>query len=174
MWHSDRPQAQQKLATSLAQLVFEFTDNLFVPFVEAFWATIAANFHLIDSLRMDKFFLLMREYVHAAFLYLHHRGWPQQLTSKYLDVIKDLLLESRGKVADGLRYHIIDVWVDELDSVDGDKTAPLERILEAIEVVRENGRTKFLKAKAREVFEDERLSKWTVDEGLEAANKSMR
>ena len=162
MWHSDRPQTQQKLANSLASLVDDMRAALFGPFLSAFWTTLATNFHLIDSLRLDKFLLLMRKYVNVAFSYLDHRHWPPDLTAEYLQVIQDVLLEDQGKISDGIRYHIFDVWIDELEAADQDRKAPLKEIMGVIDKVEQRGRTKILKTKAREALADGRLSTWTM------------
>ena len=160
MWHSDRPQTQQRLAISLAELVGSLRSALFVPFVGAFWTTLISNFHLIDSFRLDKFLLLMRNYVNAAFSYLKRHSWPTNLTSDYLQIIEEILMESQGKVGDGLRYHILDVWVDELDKVDLERKAPLEDILSIISKTKASGRTKTLRVRADDVLADKRLLDW--------------
>lgn len=172
MWHCDRPQAQQKLASSLAQLVNTIRTVLFVPFLAAFWTTLTTNFQLIDSLRLNKFLLLIRNYVHAAFAYLHQRSWPKDITSDYLKIIEDMLVEIEGRVSDGLRYHILDVWVDELGKVDEERKAPLAEILTIVVKAKETGRTKILKARAQEVLDDERLSTWATVKQESAASKA--
>ena len=160
MWHSDRPQTQQRLAISLAELVGSLRGPLFIPFVSAFWTTLTSNFHLIDSFRLDKFLLLVRNYVNAAFAYLGRLSWPADTTSDYLQIVEGILTEAQGKVGDGLRYHILDVWVDELDKVDEERKAPLKNILSVIVNTKIGGRTKVLRSRADDVLADKRLDDW--------------
>lgn len=59
-----------------------------------------------------------------------------------------------GKVPDGVRYHVLDVWVDGLVGTDGWEGV---QIMEPVERLRREGRTKVLRERARAVLEDERL-----------------
>ena len=51
MWMSDRPRVQQQLARDLAGLVDVVPGELVVPFLEAFWRTMAREWLGIDVLR---------------------------------------------------------------------------------------------------------------------------
>ncbi|KAI4141725.1 MAG: hypothetical protein LQ340_007560 [Diploschistes diacapsis] len=90
----------------------------------------------------------------------------------YLKIIEDMLVEIEGRVSDGLRYHILDVWVDELGKVDEERKAPLAEILTIVVKAKETGRTKILKARAQEVLDDERLSTWATVKQESAASKA--
>ena len=158
MWHSDRTQTQQRLAFSLSRLLLPLPASLFLPFLDAFWSTICTQYHLIDSLRIDKFLLLIRYYVNAAFTYLSCHDWDSILLKGYLKIVRGMLLEGQGKVPDGLRYHVLDVWIDELVRISNDKAEiPVEEVMEPVAKVKKIGRTKVLRERAREVEEDERL-----------------
>ena len=167
MWHSDRPKTQQRLAVALSHLVLPLPVRLFVPFLQAFWTTMTGQYTLIDSLRLDKFLLLMRCYVNAAFTYLARAGWPDELLGSYLDdVIDARVLAGPGDVSDGLRYHVLDLWLDELEKVDGDNDqCPLEGIMEPIRRLTKEGRTKTVKDRAKECLADERLTNWGTKGG---------
>ena len=150
MWHSDRPKTQQALAHALADLVRPLPRPLLVPFLSAFWTTMAHQYAMIDALRLDKFLMLMRFYVNAAFTYLSGLVWDEDLLAEYLQVVEELLMEEQGKVSDGLRYHVLDLWVDELRKVDEDGTSPLKSIMEPVQQLRVKGRTKTLRDRAKE------------------------
>ena len=160
MWHSDRPRTQQRLARALAELVAPVPAPLFAPFLHAFWATMAAQYPLTDGLRLDKFLYLMRCYANAAFAYLDAVGWPEGLLAEYLSIIEDIWLEEQGRVSDGLRYHVLELWVDELEKVDEEGKFPLEDIMAPIERLAKEGRTKALRDRAKECLADERLKDW--------------
>ena len=59
-----------------------------------------------------------------------------------------------GKVADGIRYHVLDVWVDGLLGVEGWEE---EVVMRPIEKLKREGRTKVVRERAEEVLRDERL-----------------
>ena len=162
MWHSDRPKTQQRLARDLSHLVLPLQPPLFVPFLRAFWATMATQYPLMDGLRLDKFLLLMRFYANAAFTYLSRIDWDMELLGEYLNVIEELLLERQGKVSDGLRYHVLDLWVEELAKVDAEGKCPLGTIMGPVEVLKAEGRTKTIRERAKECLADERLNNWAA------------
>lgn len=51
MWMSDKPQTQQRLAVDLAALVEVLPNDNVLPFLEAFWKTMAREWNGIDVLR---------------------------------------------------------------------------------------------------------------------------
>lgn len=59
-----------------------------------------------------------------------------------------------GKVPDGVRYHVLDVWVDGLVETDRWEEVGLVRPVERLST---EGRTKVVRVRAREVVGDERL-----------------
>ena len=164
MWHSDRPKTQQRLARDLAQLALPLPPARFGPFVRAFWTTMAAQYPLVDGLRLDKFLLLMRCYANAAFTYLARMQWDAEILVEYLRVVEELLLERQGKVSDGLRYHVLDLWVDELAKVDAEGKCPLAAIMQPVETLKAEGRTRTIRDRAKECLADERLKDWAATE----------
>lgn len=65
-----------------------------------------------------------------------------------------------GKVPDGIRYHVLDVWVDGLVETEGWEGVGVMRPVERLGV---EGKTKVVRERAREVLGDERLR--GVEEG---------
>lgn len=74
---------------------------------------------------------------------------------------------------DGLRYHIIDIWVDELEKVldfeeneDGDRKikgdVPMDWILQPLETLRADSPYKPVRTRAAEALSDDRLVEWGV------------
>lgn len=59
-----------------------------------------------------------------------------------------------GKVPDGVRYHVLDVWVDGLVETEG---WDVVGVMRPIEKLMADGRTKVVRERAREVLRDERL-----------------
>ena len=68
------------------------------------------------------------------------------------------------KVPDGLKYHVLDVWVPELDTMDKDKSAkcPVEMIMRPVRTLEKEGVTKVIRERAKESLGDERLSSWQI------------
>lgn len=92
---------------------------------------------------------------------------------RYLDLLEGVykgksedgigaLCAGDGKVPDGVRYHVLDVWVDGLMETEGWEEAGIMR---PIERLRAEGRTKIVRERAREVLRDERLQ--GIEEGTE-------
>ncbi|KAL8697289.1 MAG: hypothetical protein Q9224_002393, partial [Gallowayella concinna] len=71
------------------------------------------------------------------------------------------LSPGNGKVPDGVRYHVLDVWVDEVVKVVEAKGKVLEGVREQLMApvrrLEKEGRTKVVKGRARDVLADERL-----------------
>lgn len=66
------------------------------------------------------------------------------------------------KVPNGMRYHVLDVYVDELEKV-GDETwdvAVLEKLLGPVERLKKESRDKAVRKAAQETLDDERLKVW--------------
>ncbi|KAK6335271.1 hypothetical protein TWF718_010705 [Orbilia javanica] len=118
MWLSDRPRTQQRLADELASLVEVLKPHNVVTFLEAYWTTMTREWTSIDSLRMDKFMLLVRRYLAAELRCLKATGWDEGVVERRNQVLEALTLHpTNSKMPDGLRYHVVDIFVDELIKV---------------------------------------------------------
>lgn len=167
MWMSDKPRNQQQLARDLADLINVVATTNFVGFVDAFWKTIAAEWPGLDRLRLDKFLYLIRCYVNRGFEKVAKQEWQDtELLAQYLNVLETTPFEARdSRIPNGLRYHVIDVYLDELDKVDASRSAPLELLLAPLRKLRSNTPTKAVRTRVDEVLGDERLDNWAGLEG---------
>ncbi|KAJ5852292.1 Ribosomal RNA processing protein [Penicillium soppii] len=59
---------------------------------------------------------------------------------------------------DGLRYHLMDIWIDELEKGD----VPVELILRPLEKLRTESRYKPVRTRAAEALQDDRLFEWGI------------
>lgn len=169
MWMSDRPRTQQALADSLAELVSTVSAPAALPFLRAFWQTMQREWTNIDVLRMEKFLLLTRRYVGATFTLLKRAGWDEALVKQHLDLLEEIPCNVDDvRVPNGMRYHVIDIYVDELERVgaleqdDGEKTndgqkIPLDSLLKPLRKLAKQSPTKPVRIKSKEALEDERL-----------------
>lgn len=127
----------------------------------------------IDSLRMDKFLFLIRSYVNAGFAFCAKRGWGDaQTTGQYLDLLREIPLNPRDpKVSNGLKYHVVDVYVDELEKVGGnDEKTPFEHMLGPLVELGQKGVLKSVRKKVDEALDDARVKKWL---GMEVDDEEL-
>jgi ribosomal RNA-processing protein 1 len=160
---SDRPRPQQALANDLASLVAIVPPATSIPFLRAFWQTMAREWANIDVLRMEKFLLLTRRYVGATFALLEKAGWEEDVVETHLELLEEIPLNVDDiKLPNGMRYHVIDVFVDELERVGalemGRAGVSLDTLLRPLRGLGKESPTKAVRAKCREALEDERLS----------------
>ena len=90
----------------------------------AFWETICREWASIDQWRMNKVLLLVRFFLRETFGVLltsvatdesDSKSKSSGLTAKQIQILETWPLSPRErKVPDGLRLHVLDIWVDEL------------------------------------------------------------
>ncbi|KAG7452318.1 Nop52-domain-containing protein [Guyanagaster necrorhizus] len=139
-WMSDKPLIQQALATELAELVLTITStSSSLAFLSGFWETTVREWNRIDRLRLDKYYMLVRKFVNAAFRLLMRAGWDKDACNQYNTILTregGPLCPSDIKVPISLTYHLSDVYIEELDkaiaSLDSSSSvppAPLDTLL---------------------------------------------
>ncbi|XWW96140.1 hypothetical protein V2A60_004112 [Cordyceps javanica] len=169
------------------------------PWLRAFWHVLGAQWTGIEALRLDKFLLLVRRVFAAMLRYAtttssssdDDDGDKTKKKKKttttgnddsqagraavVLDVCREYVFDGQGGPSGlgvlplGLRLHVLDLWVDELDragllppSGDDDGDAPnqheafVREMGDMVEALRTNG-NKAVRERARESYEDERL-----------------
>lgn len=152
---------QHALAVSLSQLLLPLPRGLFIPFLTAFWTMMISEWSSIPALRMDKYLRLIRLYISATFEYLANHNWESDLVNSFISLVEQMPLSfDSKKVPDGLKYHILDVWIDGLEPIDI-QGADVEDLLKPIKTLEKVGKTKVIRRRAREVLTDERLEAWS-------------
>ncbi|KAG7880023.1 hypothetical protein KL906_000513 [Ogataea polymorpha] len=183
MWFSDRPRPQQRLADDLAKLFSQcISKEQFCSFVQAFWAVVCKEWPTLDQWRVDKFYLLMRYVVRECFVRLQKEDWELALLENYVKSLEADVLSGRPAVPPGVTYHVVDVYLDELEhvvvgdeeNVEADKArekfdnVPLAELLQPFEKLVKDALMKTLRTKVRDdLIRDERLMTWGY-----TANKS--
>jgi ribosomal RNA-processing protein 1 len=78
------------------------------------------------------------------------------------------------KIPNGLRYHIIDIYVDELDKVDTprNRNLPIDVLLGPLRNLETESPTKAVRLKVKEALEDARLSDWNNQEQMEQRDEN--
>ncbi|EME88883.1 uncharacterized protein MYCFIDRAFT_26930 [Pseudocercospora fijiensis CIRAD86] len=160
MFMSDKPRNQQRLARDLAALTDVLAPANVSPWFAAFWKTISREWGSIDSLRMDKYLYLIRCYVNKGFEVCAKKKWDEDFVHQYLEVLEadggPLSLRDM-KVPNGLRLHVLDIWLDELQKVDEHRQAPIDKIMAPISKLKTGSMVKSVRERAGESFDDNRL-----------------
>lgn len=174
----DKPALQQRLSRDLASLVSILRTPVVLPFIRAFFLTMSREWGHIEALRLDKYLYLIRQYVNASFAFLSRNKWKKSLLEQWNSIVEETPLECQNlKIPNGLRYHVMDVWVDELERVEGEgwekesHKETLETLIQPIEKMAKDGKLKPLRNAAKECLADDRLRAWRGQE-LEAASDS--
>ncbi|KAG5985682.1 hypothetical protein E4U43_005946 [Claviceps pusilla] len=120
LWMTDRPRPQQALAAELASLSFSLPPSSQAPFLRAFWQILSRQWTHIDALRMDKFLLLVRRVFAAHVRCARENHWQGAQVDAVLEILEHECfdVQERGGgsgVALGLRLHVLDLWVDEME-----------------------------------------------------------
>jgi ribosomal RNA-processing protein 1 len=160
----DKPVQQQRLARDLASLIEILNDNVVHPFLDCFWKTMAREWVNIEALRMDKYLFLIRQYLNATIRHLSRRDWKNmEVVEGYTKVLEETPLNAADpKIPNGLRYHVLDIYVDELEKVGGDQWEDeiLRKLLEPVEKLQKESKTKSVRKSAKETLDDDRLKTW--------------
>jgi ribosomal RNA-processing protein 1 len=161
MWMSDRPHTQQTLADSLADLVSILPANTVIPFLRAYWQTMQREWTNIDVLRMEKFLLLTRRYLGATFQVLQEGKWEEGLVREHMELVEEIPCNVEDmRIPNGMRFHVIDIYVDELERVgvlESDEEQVLQGLLQPLRRLAEKSPTKPVRTKAKEALGDGRL-----------------
>ncbi|RZS15993.1 hypothetical protein BHM03_00047925 [Ensete ventricosum] len=115
VWHADKLPVQVDLAGRLATLLESLAAPLAARYFEAFVVTIRREWGGIDFLRLDKFYLLIRKFLRHAFLLLRMNAWNPDLVVRMIGILseKSLLAVDRYP-ANGVNYHVTEVFLDEI------------------------------------------------------------
>jgi len=117
---------------------------------------------------MDKYLYLVRCYVQEGFQYVRRKSWSEELLGEYLGVLEGVAFNVRdARIANGLRYHVIDLYVDELDKADLEDEAPVEKLLEPMRKLGKESITKPVRKRVGEALADQRLANWKARREVE-------
>jgi ribosomal RNA-processing protein 1 len=109
---------------------------------------------------MDKFLYLVRVYLRAAWKRLSTDGWDPEMLEEYLAVLREVPLNPEDqKIPNGMRYHVIDVYVDELEEsgLGKEQKDVIEKLLTPLRELQKQSPTKTVRSRAAEALEDPRL-----------------
>lgn len=91
-------------------------------FVRTFFATVRREWGRMDKYRVDKFYTLMRLMTQEVYKYMAVRHWNLGIIRLFNDALYEEIL---SQTPNGLRYHLIDIALDELATVHAEAPMPL-------------------------------------------------
>eukprot|EP00934_Nitzschia_sp_Nitz4_P006381 Nitzschia sp. Nitz4//scaffold9_size221794//202760//204706//NITZ4_001385-RA/size221794-processed-gene-0.293-mRNA-1//1//CDS//3329561118//6371//frame0 len=91
-------------------------------FIRTFFRTLKREWGNMDKYRVDKFYTLVRLYMHQIFKYMASRHWNIGIVRLFNDALFEEVLNQRPN---GLRYHLIDVTLSELAKISREAPRPL-------------------------------------------------
>lgn len=179
LWMTDRPRPQQALAADLANLVHDLQPACVEPWLAAFWSVLGTQWPHIEALRLDKFLLLVRRTFAAHVRLAKEQGFEGPLTAQVVGVFAQWCFdaEDENKVAFGLRLHVLDVWVDELEreGAIGAEDEHAKAFVQAVGALVESLKrcpVKSVRQRATDSYDDERLP-WAEKAGEEEEDEEM-
>lgn len=129
MWYSDKVPVQQELAFQIARLTRRLhKDGRALLFLHCFFATLAREWSGLDHLRLDKFLSLTRRMLNEAFRLVAARAFSADIIEQVVGGLLTKLVDGWGP--NGIRFHIVECYLDEIAAVVPDVTAAqLEQLL---------------------------------------------
>lgn len=76
------------------------------------------------------------------------------------------LNSTEKRIPNGIRFHVIDIYVDELEKIDEETDAdmPVETLLAPLRGMVKESPTKIVRNRVKEVLEDDRVRAWLGEE----------
>jgi hypothetical protein len=95
-------------------------------YISTFLCTVRREWGNVDKHRVDKFYTAVRFMISEAYKYMSKRNWNIGIIQLFNDAIynEGLAAETPG-LTNGLRYHLIDICIDELAKVNRESALPL-------------------------------------------------
>lgn len=85
-------------------------------FFDVFLQTMLREWVGIDRLRMDKFYLLVRNMLEVSFKFLKSKLWDLGIVDWFLSILKNGPISPVAPYS-GMHYHFCDIYLEELAKV---------------------------------------------------------
>ncbi|CAJ2633673.1 uncharacterized protein LOC123921040 [Trifolium pratense] len=118
--HSDKPHLQSDLIdriTSHLSTLHHHQPSLALQYFSIFFITIRRELSGIDSLRLEKFYLLIRRFISNLFSLLNKNSWNLEFVESFMNCLGDATFCGKDKLlikANGVNYHVVSVFLDEI------------------------------------------------------------
>ncbi|NXS00258.1 RRP1B protein, partial [Oxylabes madagascariensis] len=115
MWMQDKPLLQEELAANISQLihVFQNTEARHL-FIQTFWQTMNREWSGIDNLRLDKYYMQLNMnilFFFSSLLFFF------SLVEPLLQLLMKEIMDPDSNSPTGIKFHFIDIYLDELAKV---------------------------------------------------------
>ncbi|XP_050229002.1 uncharacterized protein LOC126678156 [Mercurialis annua] len=115
VWHADKVPVQTNLSNRLSSLIPELNFSVSVQYFTVFLVTMRREWSGIDGLRLDKFYYLIRRFLHNFFVLLKKNSWDLEIVKCLMGVLVDnTFLADDNLSGNGVNYHIASVFLEEL------------------------------------------------------------
>lgn len=126
---------------------------------------------------MDKFLYLIRCYVEAGFEWCRRGIWEHTRVVRLVTLLREWPLSTeieRPNLTNGLRFHVVDVWVDEIEGArrkeeTDPENMPLASLLAPVKKMKQLTKDKAIRTRVEEALGDERLKEWKGEGATELA-----
>ncbi|XP_065850221.1 uncharacterized protein [Euphorbia lathyris] len=115
VWHSDKMPVQTQLIYRLTSLLPDLQLPVSARYFSVFLLTLRREWTGIDRLRLDKFYLLIRKFMHFFFFLLKKNSWDLELSTRFMGILMDnTFLADDNLLGNGVNYHIASIFLEEL------------------------------------------------------------
>ncbi|KAL6958011.1 hypothetical protein U1Q18_041171 [Sarracenia purpurea var. burkii] len=116
VWHADKTPVQADLTNRLSSLLLALDLPLSLDYLSVFFVTMRREWTGIDFLRLDKFYLLIRRFLHCSFLMLKQNySWDLEICCRLMGILEEKTIFADDKyLGHGVNYHIASVFLEEL------------------------------------------------------------
>jgi hypothetical protein len=123
VWYSDKVPVQQELIFNLSRLVRKLHSSIprATQFVRAFFQTMLREWMGLDHHRLDKFMSLIRRMVNECIFFIKENKWAAEAVAAVTGILANPVLSSQPN---GIRYHVVDVFIDEIAAATPSITTP--------------------------------------------------
>ncbi|GLT62955.1 hypothetical protein SLA2020_355560 [Shorea laevis] len=150
VWHADKLPAQTELIEKLSSTLPSLDPPLSHEYFSVFLITMRREWTGIDRLRLDKFYLLIRRFLHCFFLMLKKRSWDLDFVRSSIVILVDrTFLADDNLLGNGVNYHIASVFLEEIRPFLPVRKEVLEVVLETFVSVMGKVTDKVLVAKIK-------------------------
>ncbi|XP_064413269.1 ribosomal RNA processing protein 1 homolog A isoform X1 [Latimeria chalumnae] len=130
LWMQDKPLLQEELAKNISALTHAFqNEDARELFLQTFFQTMNHEWNGIDGLRLDKFYMLMRFILRECFEVLKDNQWEERLMKELLSMIMTEVMSARNKAPRGVKFHFIDIYLQELAKVGAEELTAEQNLL---------------------------------------------
>jgi len=117
LWLADKAPIQQELIGRIASITTVFASvDVSVLFLQQFYRILFREWSSLDQYRVDKFYSLIRSMLSKMLLMIVDSCYSEELMNRLLQL---LYCEALVKRPNGIRFHIADIFIEELYKVTG-------------------------------------------------------